>query len=148
MSGQTNYLTNDDPDHCRIHTVTRPQLAPGQCHGGSDFEIIIFKVIIENSSLSTRGEITQRLMPQTLIDKKSALVRVMVWCRQATSHYLNQCWPRSMSPYGITRPKWLPRKFNQNTNIFFRECIFEKVDKIMVIKCRSRFSLHFKTKYH
>ena len=29
----------------------------------------------------------------------------MAWCRQATSHYLNQCWPRSMPPYGITRPQ-------------------------------------------
>ena len=27
----------------------------------------------------------------------------MTWCRQATSHYLSQCWPRSMSPYGVTR---------------------------------------------
>ena len=26
---------------------------------------------------------------------------------QATSHYLNQCWPRSMSPYGATRPQWV-----------------------------------------
>ena len=24
----------------------------------------------------------------------------MAWCRQATSHYLSQCWPRSMSSYG------------------------------------------------
>ena len=23
------------------------------------------------------------------------------------SHYLRQCWPRSMSPYGVIRPKWL-----------------------------------------
>ena len=29
----------------------------------------------------------------------------MAWCRQAASHYLNQCWPRSMSPYGVTRPQ-------------------------------------------
>ena len=29
----------------------------------------------------------------------------MAWCRQATSHYLSQCWPRSVSPYGITRPQ-------------------------------------------
>ena len=27
----------------------------------------------------------------------------MAWCRQATSHYLSQCWPRSMSPYDVTR---------------------------------------------
>ena len=28
------------------------------------------------------------------------------WCRQATSHYLNQCWPRSPTPYDVTRPQW------------------------------------------
>ena len=31
----------------------------------------------------------------------------MTWCRQATSHYLSQCWPRSMWPYGVTRPQWV-----------------------------------------
>ena len=31
----------------------------------------------------------------------------MAWCRQATSHYLNQCWPRSLPPYGVTRPQWV-----------------------------------------
>ena len=36
---------------------------------------------------------------------KSTLVQVMAWCRQATSHYLSQCWPRSLSPYGVTRPQ-------------------------------------------
>ena len=35
------------------------------------------------------------------------LVQVMAWCRQATSHYMNQCWPRSLPPYGITRPHWV-----------------------------------------
>ena len=31
---------------------------------------------------------------------KSTLVQVMAWCRQATSHYLSQCWPTNMSPCG------------------------------------------------
>ena len=44
-------------------------------------------------------------MPQDLTDDKSTLVQVMAWCRQATSHYLNQCWPRSPMPYGVTRPQ-------------------------------------------
>ena len=39
---------------------------------------------------------------------KSRLVQVMAWCHQATSHYLSQCWHRSMSPYGITRHHWIP----------------------------------------
>ena len=30
------------------------------------------------------------------------LKSLMAWCRQATSHYLSQFWPRSLSPYSIT----------------------------------------------
>ena len=33
---------------------------------------------------------------------KSALGQVMAWCHQATSHYLSQGSPRSLSTYGIT----------------------------------------------
>ena len=29
-------------------------------------------------------------------DDKSTFVLVMAWCHQATTHYLSQCWPRSM----------------------------------------------------
>ena len=47
-----------------------------------------------------------RWMSTDLTDDKS-LVQVMVWCRQATSHYLSQCWPRSMSPHGVTRLQWV-----------------------------------------
>ena len=48
-----------------------------------------------------------RWMPLTLTDDKSTLVLIMAWCHQATSHYLSQCWPRSMSPNGVTRPQWV-----------------------------------------
>ena len=41
----------------------------------------------------------------SLLIRLSASVQVMAWCRQATSHYLNQYWPSSMSPYGVTRPQ-------------------------------------------
>ena len=34
-------------------------------------------------------------------------VQIMAWCRQAASHYLSQCWPRSLSPYGVTIPQWI-----------------------------------------
>ena len=46
-------------------------------------------------------------MPQNPFNEKSTLVQVMAWCRQATSHYLIQCWPRFMSPYSVTRPQWV-----------------------------------------
>ena len=42
-------------------------------------------------------------MPQDLTDGKSLVLQVMAWCRQATGHHLSWCWPRLMSPYGITR---------------------------------------------
>ena len=44
-------------------------------------------------------------MVQDSTDDKSTLVQVMAWCRQAPSHYLSQCWPRSLSSYGVTRPQ-------------------------------------------
>ena len=50
-------------------------------------------------------------MSVDLSDDQSILVQVMAWCRQATSHYLSQCWPRSLSPYGFTRPQWVENKY-------------------------------------
>ena len=35
----------------------------------------------------------------------SMLVQVMACC--LISHYLSQCWPISLWPYGITRPQWV-----------------------------------------
>ena len=40
-------------------------------------------------------------MPEEFIDGKSTLVQVMAWCRQAASHYLNQCWPRPLLPFNV-----------------------------------------------
>ena len=34
---------------------------------------------------------------------KSTLVQVMVWCRQATSHNLSQCWATLLRQYGVAR---------------------------------------------
>ena len=53
------------------------------------------------------SEIALRWTSLDLSDDKATLVQVMAWCRQATSHYLNQCWPRSLPPYGVTRPEWV-----------------------------------------
>ena len=44
----------------------------------------------------------------------------MAWCHQATSHYLSQCWLRSMSSYGVTRPQW----FNKNPQFLKFRYIF------------------------
>ena len=57
--------------------------------------------ILWNSSLGPHCEIVLRWKPQNASDDTSTLVQVMAWCRQATSHYLIQYWPRSMSPYAV-----------------------------------------------
>ena len=62
---------------------------------------------MQNSSLGIHYEIVLRSMLENIINEKSILVQIMAWCRQAPSHYLNQCWARSMLPYGVTRPQWV-----------------------------------------
>ena len=52
-------------------------------------------------------EMALRWMSLDLTDDMSKLLQVMAWCHQAPSHYLSQCWPRSLLPYGITRPQWV-----------------------------------------
>ena len=55
-------------------------------------------------------------MPQKITYERSTLVQGMTWCHQLTSHYLNQCWPRSLSPYGITRPQWVNQLYPSTKN--------------------------------
>ena len=40
-------------------------------------------------------------MPLNTFDIKSILAQVMAWCHLATRHYLSQCWPRPMLPFGV-----------------------------------------------
>ena len=73
-----------------------------------DVAVVIFNHIIKNSNLGTCCEIVQQWVPQKLtnVNEMLTLVQLMAWCHQATSHYLSQCWPRSMLPYGVARPQW------------------------------------------
>ena len=52
-------------------------------------------------------EIVLRWKSLDLTDDKARLAQVMTWCHLATVHYLRQCWPRSMAPFGVTGPWWL-----------------------------------------
>ena len=63
------------------------------------FGCVLFKLTLVTDSWVISCEIPLSWVSLNLPDDKWALVPVMAWCHQATSHYLNQCWPRSMSPY-------------------------------------------------
>ena len=64
---------------------------------GSTFKSVISKHMLWVKFWGTPCELVLRSMPQNIFDEKSTLFQVMAWCYQATSHYLNQCWPRSKS---------------------------------------------------
>ena len=86
--------------------------------GRFDYSLKLIDLLISTINiLSIFCEIAIMWMPQHLTDHQSTLVQVMAWCRQATSHYLSQCWPRSLSPYDVTRPKWL-NEFKNCSHIF------------------------------
>ena len=79
-----------------------------------------FKRVIQNCSLSTHCEISLMCMPHISFDEKSTSVQVLAWFRQARSHYLTQCWHRSMSPYGILRPRpqWVKTQVEAIPNLY------------------------------
>ena len=80
-------------------------LATKRC--GANFAPAFFKLILWINIWHISCEIGFRWVPYNAICDKSVLLQVMAWCHQATSHYLSQCWPRFMLPYGITGPQWV-----------------------------------------
>ena len=71
-----------------------------------------------------------------LTDGKSTLVQVFAWCPQAASHYLSQCWPRSLSPHGVIRPCWIKMS---DTNVI--ACISQHWDTNSHIISWTEFSM-------
>ena len=71
--------------------------------------------------------------------RKFTLAQIMAWCRQATSHYLNQCWPRSlpylhyqgtMSWFGT--PDWRPLSNMGHNRRYFRTISLELTGSAVV----------------
>ena len=100
---------------------------------GRDFGDDIFKCIFENENVqmlfsdwsldhSTGIVIMGMLWGNN--DGKPSLVLEMAWCHQATSHCMDQCWQRPMTPYGVTRPQlvnwfWCTNAYTiENSNSF------------------------------
>ena len=82
-------------------------------------------------------------MPGSLTNEKSTLVQVMVWCRQATSHYLSQCWPRSMSPNGVTRPQWFNTLRSRQNGWHLPDNIFKYIFLTENVSIAIKISLKF-----
>ena len=46
----------------------------------------------------------------------------MAWCHEATSYYLSQCWPRSVSPYCVTGLQWVNILLHNHDNDTIWHC--------------------------
>ena len=69
-------------------------LVIGRC--GCNFKCMVFEHILWIDIWSTHHEISLRWMPTDHTGDKSIPVQVMALCHLASSHYLNQCLPRSI----------------------------------------------------
>ena len=89
-------LNQCQPRSVSPYGFTRPQLVnwlvSGRC--GRNLNSVTSQHMLWNKSMGT-CEIALRWMPENTFHDKSSLVQIMVWCHQATSHYLSHCWPRS-----------------------------------------------------
>ena len=122
----------------RLHLYN--SLAPERprCH----FETAIFNLVLLIGIFTSSKDNALRWMPWDLTDDKSTMVQVMACCRQATSHYLSQCWPSFLSPYGVTRPQWVNNSthlqdilaiLNTNTSMV-KVCEYETADRLQYIE--------------
>ena len=91
----------------------------------------IVKQILVIGGLGISCEIALIWISLDFTDDQSALVQVMAWCRQATSHYLSQCWPRSLSPCGVTRPQWV-NNTSVNEQSLIAKMYFGKSDSMII----------------
>ena len=106
-----------------------------------NFRHVIFKQILVIDGWGISCEIALIWMSLDLTDDPSTLVEVMAWCRQATSHYLSQCWPRFMSLYGVTRPQWV----NMEVNIVSTDDLAPLRTRASVSRVVSKFVSHIYT---
>ena len=75
-------------------------LFPGQFTCG--LKCVIFKCIVVTAFTSISSTMALRWMVLNRSDNKSSLFQIMAWSLTATSHYLNQCWPRSVPYSSVT----------------------------------------------
>ena len=68
----------------------------------------IFRCIFANEHFCIFIKILLKFVPKRPIDNSPSLVKIMAWRQYATSHYLNQCWPDSLTHIcGTRRMGWV-----------------------------------------
>ena len=91
---------------CRVSTINI--LRPRQ--NGRHFPDDIFKWIFLNEIIWISIKISLKFVPRGRINNIPALVQIMAWRRQATSHYLNQWWIVHWRIKCVTRSQWVKQR--------------------------------------
>ena len=108
---------------------------------------VIFKQILVIDGWGISCEIALIWMSLDFTDDQSTLVPVMAWCSQATSHYLSQCWHRSLWPYGITRPQWVNVGYWIKWSILMKTLCWSTVHELHLDTCLcTQWEQHYLTK--
>ena len=114
-------------------------LAPGKFEW--NFRYVLFNWILRIDGWWLSCEIALIWMSFVFTDDQSTLVHVMAWCRQATSHYVSQCWPGSLYPYGVTGPQWVKlihwplRHVNAFQNVLFWYTLYWLIFWPFLVNC-------------
>ena len=82
-------------------------LAPEIC--SCNLKSPILKLILKINILSISSEFALKWMPEGYTNEvKIGACSGELPANQATTHhYLNQCWPKFVSPYSVTGPQWV-----------------------------------------
>ena len=104
-----------------IHDIN--SMASWRC--GCNFRSVIFNLILGMISWALAAKLISFECHRNPTGDGSALVQVMAWCSKAINHYLYQCLPRSMSPYGIVRSQWVKILSHEWNSCQFADNIFK-----------------------
>ena len=86
-----------------------------------------------------------------IIQWTKVFVQVMAWCHQATSHYLNQCYQRTMMACGVTRLQWVNSLWVTNEtrlSIYIVHCKIKLKHDMMKLCIWLQLSSSKRAKYH
>ena len=126
---------------------------------GFDFKCMILKCIAVIIFRSILSAVAFMWMAQYPPSDKSTLVQVVAWCHQVASRYLNLHCPRSIMPYGITKPLRVNQSIitiawnSLKSVIIMACCLFSNkpISELMLISCQldppDLNALKFKPKY-
>ena len=116
-------------------------LAPGKFEWNFRYVLLKWLLVIDGWGIAC--EIALIWMSLDFTNDQSILVQVMAWCHQATSHYLSQCCPRSLSLYGVTRPQCVNTLRQRLKGLHFPDHIFKWIFLNENIWISIKISLNF-----